>query len=608
MTAKRKIELLAPARDAQTAIEAISHGADAVYIGSESHGARSAAANSVEQIARVVNEAHRFGVRVYVTLNTLVYDNELRQVEALVKRLYRIGVDALIVQDMALLRMDIPPIDLHASTQCDIRTPARARFLWECGFSQLVLPREMTIDEMAEVNREVPQAPLEAFVHGALCVSYSGDCQAGFMAQRRSANRGECPQICRHRFDLVDSAGNKLIEGRHLLSLKDLNRSELIGQMLQAGISSFKIEGRLKEASYVKNTVAAYRNAIDRAIALHPDLYERSSMGISRIDFTPDLTQSFNRGFTTYFTTSARPAGITSPLTPKWTGPAVGKVLASSPRGIKAELSVPIANGDGLGYFNSAGVFTGFRVNRMEGQLIIPASAVDIPRGTTLYRNHNRLREARLAGDTARRTIAVDLTLRAVPGGFALDAATGSHSVTVTLHTEAAPAQKDPTEPRRKALAKTGDTIFSPRTITDRAGSLFIPLSQLTELRRNALAELERSIVTTHPFRYRRSENPDASWPESTTLTYHQNVANHLAEQFYRSHGATAIEPALEVSQKPSGPRVVMTTRHCIRRENGRCLLTPQGRLWPEKLFLVSGPNRYALSFDCSACQMKLLI
>ncbi len=259
MKQPRKIELLAPAKNAETALEAIRHGADAVYIGAPSHGARKAAANTVEDIARVTDYAHRFGARVYVTLNTLIYPDEIRDVERLVARLYSIGTDALIVQDLGLLRMDIPPIALHASTQCDIRTPRKARFLAELGFSQLVLPREMTLEEMQAVSETVPDTPLEAFVHGALCVSYSGDCQAGFITQGRSANRGECPQICRHRFDLTDSRGNKLIEGRHLLSLRDLNRSELIPEMLEAGVSSFKIEGRLKDTAYVKNVVAAYR-------------------------------------------------------------------------------------------------------------------------------------------------------------------------------------------------------------------------------------------------------------------------------------------------------------------------------------------------------------
>lgn len=312
------LELLAPARDAMTAIEAVRHGADAVYIGASSHGARVSAANPVADIARVVEEAHKFRARVYVTLNTLVYDEELTTVQRLVSELYRVGVDALIVQDLALLRLDIPPIALHASTQCDIRTPRKARFLADAGFSQLVLPRELSLDEIAAIHAAVPDTPLEAFVHGALCVSYSGDCQASLLTTGRSANRGECAQICRLPFDLVDGDGRVRMRGKHLLSLRDLNRLGHLAEMAAAGVSSFKIEGRLKDTAYVKETVAAYRWAVDDVIAENPERYCRSSFGAVQLAFTPDVGKAFNRGFTPYFLRDTQPAPtLWQPLTPR---------------------------------------------------------------------------------------------------------------------------------------------------------------------------------------------------------------------------------------------------------------------------------------------------
>ncbi|MDE6633611.1 MAG: U32 family peptidase, partial [Muribaculaceae bacterium] len=321
----RQLELLAPAGNPEIAKEAILHGADAVYIGASSHGARRNAANSIDDIKRVVDYAHIFRVKVYVTVNTIVYEKELRQVERLISDLYRAGVDAIIVQDMSILRMDIPPIQLHASTQCDIRTPEKALFLQNVGFSQLVLPRELTLDEIKKMS-EVVSVPLESFIHGALCVSYSGRCHASFASCGRSANRGECAQICRLPFSLTDSKGNVIAKNKHLLSLRDLNTIDILPNLVESGISSFKIEGRLKEASYVKNTVTAYRAALDNIISDNPDRFRRSSFGMSEITFSPKLSKSFNRGFSHYFIESRRPLGIISPDTPKSLGETIEDV------------------------------------------------------------------------------------------------------------------------------------------------------------------------------------------------------------------------------------------------------------------------------------------
>lgn len=603
------IELLAPAKDADTAIEAIKHGADAIYIGATSHGARAMAGNSIEDIRRVTDYAHQFGAKVYVTVNTIIYDHEIPTVRQLIHQLYRAGVDALIVQDMAILRMDIPPIALHASTQCDIRTPEKARFLADVGISQLVLPRELSIAETAEIANSV-DVPLEAFVHGALCVSYSGDCQAGFATMGRSANRGECPQICRHSFNLIDSGGNILIRDKHLLSLRDLNRAAHLEAMMDAGISSFKIEGRLKDRAYVKNVVGSYRRMLDAIIEANPDRYIRSSYGFSSLNFTPDPVNSFNRGFTDYFTVAPNPAQkMSSPDTPKWIGLPVGIVIKSNGNKIKARLTTEIANGDGLGYFDTKGMFNGFRANRVEGTTIITTQPINIPAGTQLFRNHDRKLSALLAEETATRTIDIHLTLRPTSWGIALDIADNhGHSATITRPMTIEKAKTPQLQGRKDILSRTGDTIYRVVSVNDLLTDNFIPRSVLADMRRHAIEALDCQKRATYHFDLRRPERPDVPFPHSD-LTYHDNVANTLARRFYADHGANAIAPAIEIESPADAkqPRRVMTTRFCLRREYGRCLKTPAGAEWPRDLFLQSGHIRFRLNFDCSNCCMHLI-
>ncbi|MDE6581250.1 MAG: U32 family peptidase, partial [Duncaniella sp.] len=418
----RKIELLAPARDIEIACKAIDCGADAIYIGPSSHGARAAAGNSIDDIARLVEKAHPFGVKIYATVNTIVYDNEIKSVEKLITDLYRAGVDALIVQDMGILRMDIPPIDLHASTQCDIRSVEKARFLASAGFSRVVLARELSAEEIARIHREV-NVELEAFIHGALCVSYSGDCRASFATTGRSANRGECAQICRLKFDLTDGNGNILAPAAHYLSLRDLNRLDDIGTLIDSGASSLKIEGRLKDATYVMNTVAAYRKRIDEVIEKCDGRYIRSSWGNSSAGFKPDLDKSFNRGYTSYFFTQpGRNTRMASLATPKMTGNPVGNVVKMERGAIIAELKEKISNGDGLGYFTPEGIFKGFRVNRAEGNRLFPASAVIPPVGTKLYRNRDKAFDDMIDAAAPSRRISVDFKLTPINNGIVLTA------------------------------------------------------------------------------------------------------------------------------------------------------------------------------------------
>lgn len=605
----RYLELLAPARNADTAISAILAGADAVYMGASSHGARKDAANSIDDIRRVTDFAHQFNAKVYATVNTIIYDRELRDVERLITDLYHSGTDALIVQDMGILRMDIPPIELHASTQCDIRSVEKARFLAEVGFTRLVLPRELSLREIEEIHSAVPDTELEAFIHGALCVSYSGDCRASFMTGGRSANRGECAQICRLPYTLTDSRGRKFMEDKHLLSLRDLNRSDSLGAMADAGVCSFKIEGRLKEEGYVKNTVAWYSRILDRVVGESGGNYRRLSAGRSNAGFNPSPEKSFNRGFTTYFLSGHAPVkGIASFDTPKATGTPVGKVKRCEGKVIIAELSAQLANGDGLGYFDGEGRFQGFRLNRAEGQRLYPASPRTIAPGTVLYRNRDKEWDDAIASARTTRTISVDMVLRTVGSDRLALELTDECGTSVTATATVGQLQQalTPQEaPRRQLLGKLGGTIYRVGKLIDLAGGVFIPASALAGLRREAVALLDKARVMTHRFGLRRPENPDAVC-QSASLSYRDNVANHLAEEFYRSHGVTEIVPAVEV-ESPDDETLVMTTRYCLRREAGKCLLTPQGRQWPDTpLYLRSGNISLRVEFDCRRCGMRI--
>lgn len=605
-----ELELLAPAKNAETAIAAINHGADAVYIGAPAFGARAAAGNSVDDIAAVVDYAHRFNVRVFVTLNTILYDNEVSDAVALACELYRIGVDALIVQDMALLGDDMPPIAVHASTQCDTRDPAKARFLADAGFSRIVLARELSLDEIRAV-REATDADLEAFVHGALCVSYSGDCYASLLATGRSANRGECAQMCRLPYRLTDASGKELMPEAHYLSLRDMSRIDRLRDMADAGICSFKIEGRLKDVAYVKNTVAAYSRALDAVVASAPDRFRRSSAGRVELTFKPDLGKTFNRGYTDYFLNPAerRSCRIASTATPKWIGQPVGTVRRAEGKKLTLSLDRPLNNGDGLGYFDRDGRFNGFRVNRAEGSTVIAAAPVDIAPGTRLYRNRDKAFDDMMGGETARRTIALSMTLTPVPDGrIALSITdTRGNEVTATAEAPAERARGDQSEPRKRLLSKLGDTIYTLESLDDGLGDRFVPASVLTALRRRAIALLDSAQL----MRYRREQRrrPAENVPASgKSVGYDANVANRRAARFYKERGIDVSRKALEVERpRPDEEIRVMTTRYCLRRELGCCLREPAATKLPRGLFLLSGNNRYRLDFDCCNCEMHVV-
>ncbi|RXE61873.1 U32 family peptidase [Muribaculaceae bacterium Isolate-004 (NCI)] len=606
----KQLELLAPARNADIAIEAIRHGADAVYIGPPSHGARHVASNSFDDLRRATDFAHRFDARIYATVNTIVYDSELAEVERMIHQLYRCGIDALIVQDLGITRLDLPPMALHASTQCDIRTPAKAQFLQSLGFTRLVLPRELTFDEIADIAGAITIL-VEVFVHGALCVSYSGDCRASQALKGRSANRGECAQICRLPFDLTGPSGEKIIERRHLLSLRDLNRLTSLDRLIEAGATSFKIEGRLKDETYVKNVVGAYSNALNRIVDASEGTLRRSSSGTSRLTFTPDPEKSFNRGFTGYFGYGNNPHGkMASTLTPKWIGQPVGKVVRSQGNRIEANLTAELHNGDGLGYFDTNGQYTGFRLNKADGNRLFPASPTSIKPGTTLYRNTDKQWDDIMTRPTASRTISARIELYSVTGGIALriEDEDGNYTA-LRLEGEFPKAQRDPLPHRAEILAKTGGTDFRIERVTDRCADIFVPAAALTELRRQAVDSLQRvRRVTYERERPGQPSDPATASPlPSTVITPSDNVANHLAHELYRQHGATAIDPAMEASGNVKSGTRLMTTRYCLRREMDRCLKTATGRLWPQQLTLQSGNIRLSLEFDCRNCRMHVV-
>ncbi len=616
MIRQRPVELLAPARNVECAMAAVDHGADAVYIGASRFGARASAGNSVEDIARVVEYAHTFRVKVYVTVNTILKDEELPETEKLVWALYRAGVDALIVQDMALLELDLPPIPLHASTQMDNRTPDKVKFLHSLGFSQVVLARELSLAEIQAVHAAC-DVPLEVFVHGALCVSYSGQCYVSQHCFGRSANRGECAQFCRLKFDMVDSDGRMIEQGRHLLSLKDMNRGADLERLLDAGVTSLKIEGRLKDVAYVKNVTAWYRSRLDEIFKRRPE-YRRASSGQVSLAFTPCLEKSFNRGFTRYFLDGRTP-DIFSFHTPKSLGEEVGTVKDVRGKCIVVSGVKPFANGDGLCFLDEQGNLQGFRANRVEANKIYPAEMPRVRPRARLYRNFDKAFEDVLSRPSAVRKIRVEWTLSEYAEGFALEVRDEDEvSVTVAFPYPKEKARSSQVENIKAQLSKLGNTPFEADGVDIRLRSdWFIPSSVLADWRRMLVGRLlsarkmnEPREVRPLPTAFTRSRDekqgkPQVRWiPEE--VTYLANVMNRKAEDFYHRQGAVRIAPAFE-KREPSGA-VLMFCRHCLRYSMGWCPRYGGGKSpFREPYYLVSSDGRrFRLSFDCKACQMKV--
>ena len=596
----KRLELLAPAKNYETAIDAIDYGADAVYMGAAAFGARAAATNSIEDIARTVEYAHRYGVRVYATLNTLLFDDELASAQYQAQRLAEVGVDALIVQDMAYCSMGLD-VALHASTQCNLRDADKVRFFENAGFSRVVLERAMSLAEIAELHKQT-SVELEAFVHGAICVSHSGRCFMSRAISSRSGNRGECSQPCRLAYDLVDDKGLVVMRGKHLLSLRDLDMSMSLGAMIDAGVTSFKIEGRLKEHDYVRNTVAYYRRLLDAEIARRSDCC-RASVGTSQIDFEPNPAKSFSRRGLSYFAEGKR-AGVASFDTPKSFGEYVGRVSKVRSTHICLDSDIDISSGDGLCYL-SDGVLYGTNVNRVDGAWIELNRAENISVGTEIYRNFDRQFVSMVESCRAKRTIEVDMVLHCTPDSITLrvtDVDDNSVQMSVDGSFEEPRSVEKMREVANVQLSKCGDTIFRLRKL-EIDGLKFVQASILSALRRDVLSALEQQRVQNYrrekPFR----EVNEPRYPQRN-LTQYDNVTNHLAAEFYRRHGVEEIAAPLELSDTMEG-QTVMTSDYCIRREIGECLCekpTLKGNL-----FLVRGTKRYALEFDCRACQMRVV-
>lgn len=605
MSNPRKIELLAPAKNLVCGIEAINHGADAVYIGAPKFGARVAAVNSLEDIAALVAHAHLYNARVYVAVNTILREEELREMEELIHELYRIGVDALIVQDMGITTLNLPPIPLHASTQMDNRTPEQVRFLADAGFRQVVLARELSLREIGQIHAACPELPLEIFVHGSLCVSYSGRCYVSQASFGRSANRGECAQFCRMPFNLIDADGKIMAQEKHLLSLKDLNRIDRLEQLLDAGASSFKIEGRLKDVTYVKNVTAAYRRQLDRILARRPE-FVRASSGSTRFAFDPQLDKSFSRGFTSYFL-SGRSADVASFDTPKSLGEEMGTMKEARGNYLTVAGVKSFHNGDGVCYIDEQGRLQGFRINRVDGNKLYPQEMPRIKPRTVLYRNFDQEFERTLAHQSAERKIAVRLLLSEQEAGFALSATDeDGNSLTLSLAREKEPARTPQADQLKTQLGKLGNTPFEATEITiEFSENWFLPASQLAELRR----ELMEQLLAIRLANYRQEHapwRPTAHPYPQTTLTYLGNVMNPQAASFYEAHGVQSIAPAFE--QAPVPDAVLMFCKHCLRYSMGWCPIHQRQRSpYKEPYYLESTDGkRYRLSFDCKNCQMKV--
>ena len=597
------LELLAPAKNLACGIAAIDHGADAVYIGAPKFGARAAVGNSVDDISELCQYAHRFGVKIYVTLNTIVYDHELDEAHRLIDQLAEIGVDAILVQDMGLLQfMQDKPFEIHASTQTDNRDAEKVRWLHQVGFSRAVLARELSADEIAEIHRQVPDIELEVFVHGALCVSYSGACYASQYCFQRSANRGECAQFCRMRFSLVDADGVEIEHERYLLSLKDMNQSGNLERLIEAGAVSFKIEGRLKDVAYVKNVTAAYSELLNAYIRKHPDAYCRASKGHCEYTFTPNLKRTFNRGYTTYFVNGRQP-DIASFDTPKAVGEFVGRIKEIRGDSFNVAGTASFANGDGLCYLNSDRQFEGFRANRVVGNRIYPYKMpVGLRPGQALYRNNDQEFERVLSKPSATRRIPVSIAIRAVDDGFELSA--NLHSSLFTLHfsIEHQLAQKSPRENIIRQLSKLGDTIYecSGVDVPDDF-NFFIPNSLLSGMRRQLVEKLMISSSESEGDRHglnKRSFRPPMAPPN---LGGENNISNHQAAAFYGIDELTAYE-------LKGGDGPIMQCRHCLRYSLGYCVKRGGKRpTWREPLSLVLGDGRrFRLEFDCQHCQMNV--
>lgn len=598
---KRYIELLSPARNYDAAIAAIDCGADALYIGAESFGARRGATNTTDDIARVVDYAHLFGVKVFVTLNTILYERELKEAEALARRLIAIGVDALIVQDMAYREMNLP-VELHASTQVCNMTPEGAKFLEQSGFSRVILERALSLEEIKAI-RAATEVDLECFIHGAICVGHSGRCYLSRSQSTRSGNRGECSQPCRLTYDLVTERGEKLMSGKHLLSVKDFDLSERIGELIDAGVVSFKIEGRLKDDNYIKNVVSYYRRKIDEALASRPECV-RASVGRSEIEFDPDPKKSFTRDGGEYMFSGKR-AGVASFLTPKAVGEYVGCVATTSKRDFKLVGKMSLNAGDGVCVITPEGI-VGTNVNRVEGNLVEPNRMDGIKAGMEVYRNYDHRFTQAVERSRTRRAVDAECRVVLTAEGISVtytDEEGFSVSVERSVALDAAKSVDKMRSVAEEQMAKSGDSIFRVTRVIVEGAEWFATAKVLAELRREALSMLAAKRMMRTMEHDIRTDSGEARFPIQR-LGAEYNVVNSLSRRFYTKHGVEHIVDGLDLWATTIGERV-MESSYCIRREIGECL--KKGSKLRDRLYIEHGRHRYRLDFDCAKCRMSLI-
>lgn len=600
------IELLAPAKDLECGIAAINCGADAVYLGAARYGARENAGNSLADIEALTRHAHKYWARVYVTVNTLLRDEELPQALSLIDRLYKIGIDGLIIQDVGLLECELPPLPLIASTQMHNPTPERVAFLEGVGFQRAILARELSLEEIVAIRRRAERIELECFIHGSLCVCYSGQCYLSYAQGGRSGNRGQCAQPCRLPYSLFDASGQALARDRHLLSLRDLNLTDHLRELITAGVTSFKIEGRLKDKAYVMNVVAHYRARLDALLAELPQ--RKSSSGASVIDFTPEVGKTFNRGYSRYYL-HGRGEEVASPDTPKMVGEPIGTVIAITPRAFTLDSEAPLHNGDGLSFFDSAGTLCGTVVNAVQGRLVTPLHMEGITRGTHLYRNHDHDFLTRLAKARAERQLSVKLTLREADDGVIL-CAVDEDGVTAASHLPCdkprAEKPEQALETIRRQLAKTGGSDYNCAGVECALTTpCFLPVSLLNALRREVLELLTAARESARPRHSGGAVKNALGYPERR-LDYQGNVLNRQAEAFYRRHGVMAFTPAAESGVDLRG-RKVMTSKFCLKYQCNLCPKTHHAPPPAEPLTLVGADGtRLILRFDCARCVMEV--
>jgi 23S rRNA 5-hydroxycytidine C2501 synthase len=596
------LELLSPAKDLETGLTAINCGADAVYIGAARFGAREAAGNSLTDLEQLIHYAHKYWAKVYVTVNTLLHDTEIPEALQLIRQVYQSGADALIIQDMGLLECNLPPIPLFASTQMHNTTPARVAFLEKVGFQRVILARELSLQQIGAIRQQT-SLELEAFIHGALCVCYSGQCYLSYAIGGRSGNRGQCAQPCRRLYSLMDGGGQTLVQNRHLLSIRDLNLSGHLRGLVEAGVTSFKIEGRLKDKNYVKNIVGHYRRLLD-------EMGEpKGSSGRAHLDFVPDPGKTFNRGYSDYFV-AGRHAKIGALNSPKMVGEAIGQVTAVTRTAFRLDTPTILHNGDGLSFFTPENELTGTLVNRIDGGWIFPAKMDGLHPGLTLHRNHDKAFMDQLEKSKTTRKIGVEMILTEIPTGYRLevhdeDGVTGFFEQDCVHQPAEKPEQA--CETIEKQLGKLGETEFACRDVSVKVQPVpFLPASAWNALRRGAVESLQAAHLRKRPST-KGGFLPNAFPYPDSELSYLGNALNEKAVTFYHRHGVTKIEPAAENGLDMHG-RKVMTTKYCLKYELDACPREGKKRLLHEPLTLVDEDgHRLRLEFDCAACEMDVV-